>query len=38
MDRVIGMMVRYEPSDRISAEELVRLIPEDWLLQDECAT
>lgn len=27
MDRVIGMMVRYEPSDRISAEELVRLIP-----------
>lgn len=31
MEEVFRKMVRYEPKDRITAEEVVRLIPEGWL-------
>lgn len=31
LEEVLRKMVCYEPKDRISAEEAVRLIPESWL-------
>lgn len=34
LEKVLKKMVVYEPEDRISAEEVVGLIPENWLQED----